>query len=286
MLGLISPISSVSADDDINTNTSINNDDEDDDDDDDDDDEDDEDDDDEDDNRIKYKSEKNNAQKEISEKRKHLKWSVTKNRKEAKKNRKDFKIEHAQEYKNIKETLSEEEKNELETIKDSFKTQAKALRDSLKQVETEEARDEIRDQMNSLREEQFSTVADVLWENAATVMKKRKSIYEENKALREDSRSAMSEYKAHRKEYIDTYKGVFIKKIGNRLDKIPTANLEKAAEKIDAMLEKIENNSAMSEERKQSRLDAVIAIKEIVEDRLENDEGDAEILDIIDELLE
>lgn len=274
MLGLISPISSVSADDDINTNTSINNDD------------DEDEDDDEDDDRIKYKSEKNKAQKEISEKGKNLKWSVTTNRKEAKKNRKDFKIEHAQEYKNIKETLSEEEKNELETIKDSFKTQAKALRDNLKQVETEEARDEIRDQMNSLREEQFSTVVDVLWENAATVMKKRKSIYEENKALREDSRSAMSEYKAHRKEYIDIYKGVFIKKIGNRLDKIPTANLEKAAEKIDAMLEKIENNSAMSEERKQSRLDAVIAIKEIVEDRLENDEGDAEILDIIDELLE
>jgi uncharacterized protein (UPF0305 family) len=94
-----------------------------------------------------------------------------------------------------------------------------------------------------------------------------------------------SEYKAERKQYIDTYRDAFIKRIGDRLDKIPTANLEKALEKIDALLEKVENNSRMNEEAKQTQLDAILALKEIILDRLEADESDEDVLGILEELI-
>lgn len=117
------------------------------------------------------------------------------------------------------------------------------------------------------------------------LLEKRKAVYTENEALRAENREVREEYKAERKEFIDTYKGVFIKRIGNRLDSIPTANLEKAADRIDAMLEKLEANSSMSEERKQAQIDAILALKEIVEDRIENDESDEDVLETFEDLL-
>lgn len=77
-----------------------------------------------------------------------------------------------------------------------------------------------------------------------------------------------TEKKEARKEYISAYKGAFVKRIGNRLDSIPTKNLETALEKINARMDDTEENENMSDGAKEVLMDALFALLEIVEDKI------------------
>jgi len=243
---------------------------------------------------TEYKSERVEAKKmQIQEMRWEMriekemtKWEIIENRNEAKENRKAFREENKAELQEVRENLTDDQQSELENTRESFKNEFAALREEMKQAQDDQEKEAIREEIDELKGAQFIKIGEIIWESALVLIEERKAVSEENESLREESREIRAQYKANRKEQIDTYRDAFVKRIWNRLDNIPTANLEKAAEKIDAMLEKIENDETMSEERKQARLDAVLALKEIVEDRLENDESEEDILEIFSDILE
>ena len=82
------------------------------------------------------------------------------------------------------------------------------------------------------------------------------------------------EVREARKEYISTYKTAFVERIGNRLDSVPAAGLEIALEKINAKIEALEENEDMLEEKKESQMDALLALLEIVEDKIADIKGE------------
>jgi hypothetical protein len=83
-----------------------------------------------------------------------------------------------------------------------------------------------------------------------------------------------AEVKEKRKAYISTYKTAFNTRIGNRLDNIPTKNLETALEKINAKMDITEENENMSDQAKEVLMDALFALLEIVEDKISDIEGE------------
>jgi len=88
---------------------------------------------------------------------------------------------------------------------------------------------------------------------------------QESMSLKAEKREEVREA---RKEYISTYKGAFVKRIGNRLDNIPAKNLETALEKINTKIEETQENDRMSDAKKESYMDALYALLEIVEDKI------------------
>lgn len=83
------------------------------------------------------------------------------------------------------------------------------------------------------------------------------------------AKSTRAKLKETRKEYISTYKTAFVERIGSRLDNIPASNLEIALEKINAKMDKVEANENMSDNAKETLMDALFALLEIVELKLE-----------------
>ncbi len=71
-----------------------------------------------------------------------------------------------------------------------------------------------------------------------------------------------------RSEMTKKYKKNFAKKIGSKLDMIPDQKLEKVLWKIDVYAEKMEAREDMNEEKKDSMLAKLQALKEMIEEKL------------------
>ena len=67
---------------------------------------------------------------------------------------------------------------------------------------------------------------------------------------------------------VEKYKQAFLNRLGDRIKKIPTSKLEKVLPKIDKIIERFEKNTKLSKERKERILSQLGALKEIIEDRL------------------
>ena len=84
---------------------------------------------------------------------------------------------------------------------------------------------------------------------------------------------------------VDKYRMAFVKRLGDRLDNIPAEKLEQIAARIDTLIEKYENNENISDRKKEAMLSALMALKEIIDEKLEGDETTDEVIDAIEDLL-
>lgn len=215
------------------------------------------------------------------------KWDVKENRTEAKENRKEFRMENKDEFEEIKSELSDEEKDALAELKESFKAASDSLREEMKTASSDDEKEEIRESMKELVDLYHEDVKEILADNTAalSLLEERKEIYEENEDLREENREIREDYRSDRKEYIKKYKKSFVKRLGNALDSIPMEKLEEISERIDTFIEKYESNDAISDTKKNAVLDQLAALKEIIEERLEWDDLEEDVVEMVEDLL-
>jgi hypothetical protein len=79
-----------------------------------------------------------------------------------------------------------------------------------------------------------------------------------------------NKYKEKRFEMRMKYKKAFATKLKSRLDKIPTAKLEKIVTSISSKLKKIETNVKLSDAKKEKLVAVYGAIKELIEEKLKS----------------
>ena len=112
------------------------------------------------------------------------------------------------------------------------------------------------------------------------LLEKREDVFKQNTELRAENKEIRKEYRGERGELVSKYKSSFIKRIGNKLDKIPADKLEKVLDRIDAMEEKYEANDKISDERKDKIIAQLLALKEMIEEKLEEDDTEEDMIDI------
>jgi F0F1-type ATP synthase membrane subunit b/b' len=161
------------------------------------------------------------------------------------------------------------------------------LKIELKEAESEEEREEIREEMDEIVEEYFEEAEEIVGSesDAAALFVKRKEVYETNERLRDENKEIRKEYRQTRNETVTKYRAAFIKRLGNALDRIPNEKLENVLDKIDTLIERYESSENVSEERKDKILGQLIALKEIIEEKLEGDDVEDEVNDLVEELL-
>jgi len=235
--------------------------------------------------QMRVKAEKGEIKTDMMEIKAGAKADVKKNRMQAKENRSEFRTEYKDELEELKASLSDDQKSQLEELKAAYKSEVEEIRENMKSAESDEERSELAWELAELRDQQFEDISEILWDEAAEMLEARKAIFEENKALRSESKEVRMNAREERAEYIDTYKWAFLERIWNRLDGASADSLEKISERIDMILEKTENNTSMSEEKKQARIDAIMALKEIIEEQLEAAEEDQDALEVVSELI-
>ncbi len=201
------------------------------------------------------------------------------NKDAAKQNRKDFRGEN----KEVFQSLDEDTKAELKQLGEDFKAEMKALKDKFK---TSDDREGLLEEMKALSQSHHDKVEVVLADNpeALAVLAERKEVFEKNAELRQDSAEARKQFRGERWDLIVKYKSAFVKRIGNKLDKISEDKLERLLSKIGQLIEKYENNDKLSDDRKDKVISQLVALQEMIEEKLE-DEDDEDILDI-EEILE
>ncbi len=209
------------------------------------------------------------------------------NREEAEKNRKDFRRDHKDEYEKVKSELSDDQKNELEKVRDDFKESMKDLREKMKNSDTEEERTAVHAQMKKLAEEHYARIKEIVGNSpeGKKIVDARKDVWAENEMLRKENRDIRSNFRESRKDIVNKYKKAFVKKLGSRLDKVPSDKLVKIADRIDTLIQKFENNGNVSTKRKEAMLSALAALKEIIEEKIEWDSTTNDVVGMIEDLL-
>lgn len=220
----------------------------------------------------------------LSEMKKMNIEKIKDNKKEAEDNRKEFKMDNRNELKDVKSTLTEEEKTALETLRDTFESDMKALKEASKTATDKEA---VYAEMKELADAHYEAMKTALSGNAEAValLEEKQAIHDTNENLREENRDSRKEYRQERNETVQKYRDLFIAKLGNRLESIPNDKLAKVADTIDTLLLKYEENTTLTEEKKDTIMSQLVALKEIIEEKIEGDDLAEEVTGIVDELL-
>jgi len=226
------------------------------------------------------------SKEEIKRLREEAREEIKSNREEAEANRKAFQADNRNELKSLKADLTDEQKATLSELGKMFKEDMDALKKELKDAATPEEKVAIYEEMKTLVETHYIAMKDVVKDNAEAValLEERHQVYLENETLREENRETREEYRTEREETIDNYRENFAKRLGDRLGRISDANLQKLLDRIDTLLAKYENDTTITEARKDKIVGQLVALKELIEEHMENDDVEADVLDIIEEI--
>ena len=226
--------------------------------------------------REKYKN-------ELKQNSKEKKDFIKTHRAEIKANLKEFRESNKVEMKKAFSTLDKEVKNKLRTDKKELNNAIKTLRTEFKNAKGGlEAREELRNKINELRKSHFETLKTSLSgnEDALKAVEKRVNLFKKNTLLRAESLQKRIDFRWNRANKIIAYKEVFIKKLWDRISRIPTSKLEKLQPKINKFYDKFEKNNKISQEKKDKILSQITALKEIIEERLENIDSESNEFDV------
>lgn len=224
------------------------------------------------------KEQRHSDKEMLKEKREMMKSEIEANREEAKMNRDAFRSENSDDIDDVKSQLTDDQKIALEALRDTHKAEMDALREKVKTASSTEARQALYAEMKALAETHYSEVASVLGEDAATLVAERKAVWQENEMLRDDNRAMRNEYKEVKRTTVEKYRKAFVSKLGNSLDKIPAEKLPQIVERINTMMEKEGTSETM--------MAALTAILELVEEKMEGDDVESDVLDVVESLLQ
>jgi hypothetical protein len=96
------------------------------------------------------------------------------------------------------------------------------------------------------------------------------------------AKEAREQYREGRDETVEMYKEAFLNRLITVLPKVSNEKLDKISDKVDAMLEKVESNEKINEDKKEKLMAQIISFKEIMEEELESREIEEEELDLED----
>lgn len=230
---------------------------------------------------------KQEFQEDMKELRQERNQELKDNKMQMQENRQEFRQENGEEMKDAFGELDEGTREALKDLGESHKEALDAIHEKYKEMErNEENYEAMREEIDALNATHYEEVKALLGDSAdaLNLLEKRKDVFKENQDLRKDSAEARKEFRGERNELVQKYKDSFISRLKNALDKIPDDKLEKVLAKIDAAMEKYEENEKITEERKDKIMSQLIALKEIIEEKIEERDTEEDGLDL-EELL-
>ena len=170
-----------------------------------------------------------------------------------------------------------------------FKEKIKELKGDEKKQEIEKFKEEKKQEMEKHFEE-VKSIVDKNTEAGAAFLKKiwelkekhhnfKKQTQERKTEYRGQAQERKTEYRTKKMELKIKYKKVFVLKLTKRLDSISDDKLEKISKIIEGRIKKIEENTRISDSKKEKILAQYEAIKEIINERLDSSEDEEVNLD-------
>ena len=209
---------------------------------------------------------------------------ILKNNKiEMRDNREYFRKENREDIKQVFSWLSEDTKKGLKDTHVELQADIKELHEEYQdKLKDEEGREELKIKLEELQNKYHKKVNELVWDNteAMEILNKRKNVYQANQEIRKDSYMARKEFRGERSKIVAKYKWKFLERLWKVLDKASTSKLEKISAKIDWLIERFESNSKLSDKRKDKIISQLIALKEIIDEKLEENDAEMEDLDL------
>lgn len=168
--------------------------------------------------------------------------------------------------------LSEEQHNQIEEIKKMWKNEVDTLVATLKGLDDAEKRKAIVDQvveLNRAYAEKIKAIIGDVSEAAVEMVDKRMEVMGTNHEMRKENIDLRYEFRAEKSDMMKKYKATFKLKLKSRLDSISAEKLEKILAKVNTMEETITNNTNISDVSREKMLSQVSALKEILEEKIE-----------------
>lgn len=205
------------------------------------------------------------------EERKTLIENNQKLRDEAKQNREEFKAEN-NDLKEILKKLDKDIQAQIITLSQEHRKSVDLLQEELTNSGTTESRKvEIKNQIKTLREAHFAKVIELAWstDEIKAYFEKRSELIAENETLRAHAKQARVDFREWQNAIIDQYKTQYFNQLKNVIPKVSDTKLEIILIKVDAMITKLDSNTAISEERKTKTLAQLTSLKEIIQEEQE-----------------
>lgn len=221
--------------------------------------------------RKVMKEEKKAMLNERKANREGLKNDIKLNKEEAKLNRSEFK-KSKDEMKEIFSDVSQNAKDELKILRAEHKENTALLSKEVKNTDlTLEERNTIKSQLKELNDMYNQKVSDLVSssDTATAFLAEREELKAKNDILRKESKETRELYREGRGEKIELYKELLWNKLIPKLPKVSNTKLELISVTIEAMVERLEANTTMSESKKDSLIAQIISFKEIMDDELE-----------------
>jgi len=160
----------------------------------------------------------------------------------------------------------------MKNLKEDYKN---SLNDETKMAD-------IKNQMEQARQDNYTKVKEIVSTNTGVLnkIKAKEKVFLNNKKLRNDNNIARKALRGDRGTFIAKYKKSFNLRLKNVIDRIPDAKLNIVATKIDDFLTKTESNTRLSDAKKTKITDQVLALKEIIDERIAASTATTDVLDI------
>ena len=207
----------------------------------------------------------------LKEVRKNKNELIKNNKEQAKENLKVFRDENKWEFREILWELDQETKDSLRDLEEQFKNESQIIRDSIKENFTDdELRKELLEELQNLRKAFYEDAQEKLWDNddALWLLAERKDVFLENEELRRENAKARVEYRWEISDLVSEQKTKLLDRIKFWLDNADNAKLERLLAKLDEISERFEKAN-ISDDKKQEIQAKIIALKEIIEEKLD-----------------
>lgn len=229
--------------------------------------------------KLKRKNIKEMSKEKIKEFRSNVKElrsnrneTLKANKKEAKENIKIFREENKWEFRKVLSEMEDDTKDSLRELEIQFKKEAQIIKDTIKDnFNDDELRKSLLDELQELRKAFYEDSKELLWssEDALWLLEERKDVFLENDNLRKENAKARMEYRWEISDLVSEQKLELLNKIKHNLDDADNAKLERLLSLLEKISIKFEN-AKISDDKKDEVQSKIIALKEIIEEKLDS----------------
>jgi uncharacterized coiled-coil DUF342 family protein len=131
--------------------------------------------------------------------------------------------------------------------------------------------------MNQLRDKMHTKMMETiknpelkqkLEEKFEQVKKMRKEMQEKRQQMMAKMKEIRKNFRESRQELVVKYKKFIYARLEKRIENMSLARLEKIQSKIDKAVERIKNNTRLTEERKAKIISAIDALKQVIDEKI------------------
>ncbi len=181
--------------------------------------------------------------------------------------------------KKVRFSVDSETRTELKDLASETQEKMKEFKQKLKDSDDKEA---VIQEMKAFHADRVQKVKVFLQDNpeALEAIEKKKESFELKMEKRIENKDTSNKFKWKRMDLVRNYKKKFIAKVWSRLDNISDEKLEKISDKIEKLMERYESNDKISEERKDKFMSQLIALRELIEEKLAENALEDDVIDV------